>query len=253
MADQATTESKAGSEGAAAGSAASGASGAGAGGAAAGAGAGNPPVPAAVTQEGATTFVTALKGDQRTAFLKAINAAEPVAAPVVPEKYTLKLPEKSLLDATATERTTAIARTLGLSNDDSAQKVLDFTNQEVASAVEATMKAYQPGGAEWTAQVDQWKKAALADPELGNGKQETLDAAATKAKAVLDRFFPESVKQFLHSTGYGANPDLVKALLGIAKAQGEGSFVTGAPGGGTKKSTADVLYGDSPTTSGVTQ
>jgi hypothetical protein len=142
---------------------------------------------------------------------------------------------------------------LGLSNDDSAQKVLDFTNQEVASAVEATMKAYQPGGAEWTAQVDQWKKAALADPELGNGKQETLDAAATKAKAVLDRFFPESVKQFLHSTGYGANPDLVKALLGIAKAQGEGSFVTGAPGGGTKKSTADVLYGDSPTTSGVTQ
>jgi hypothetical protein len=190
MADEANTEKGAAGAGAAAGSAASGASGAGAAGAGAGAGAGNAPAPVAVTEEGAKTFVTALKGDQRTAFLKAINAAEPVVAPVVPEKYTLKVPEKSLLDATVTERTTAIARTLGLSNDDAAQKVLDFTHQEVASAVEATMKAYQPGGAEWTAQVDQWKKAALADPELGNGKQETLDAAATKAKAVLDRFFP---------------------------------------------------------------
>jgi hypothetical protein len=223
MADEAN-ENKAGTAGAAAGAAASGASGAGAGAAAdagaaaaGAAGAGNPPAPAnqgtaIVVPTDADQFVAALNADQRKTYLKALQVTPP-------EKYTLKLPEKSLLDATVTERTTAIARTLGLSNDDSAQKVLDFTNQEVASAVEATMKAYQPGGAEWTAQVDQWKKAALADPELGNGKQETLDAAATKAKAVLDRFFPESVKQFLHSTGYGANPDLVKALLGIAKAQ----------------------------------
>lgn len=244
MADEANKD-KAGTEGAPAAGGAPAASGAPAG--------GNAPAPVAVTEDAAKTFVTGLKGDQRTAFLKAINAAEPVAPPVIPEKYVLKVPEKSILDATVTERTTAIARTLGLSNDDAAQKVLDFTNQEVATAVEATMKSYQPGGAEWTAQVDQWKKAALADPELGAGKQETLDANATKAKAVLDRFFPESVKQFLHSTGYGAHPDLVKALLKIAKAAGEGSFVTGAPGGGTKKSTADILYGETTTQSGVTQ
>ncbi|MDB4871966.1 MAG: putative endoprotease [Gemmatimonadales bacterium] len=181
------------------------------------------------------------------------KAAAEKAEVMKTKTYTLKLPEKSALDASVTERTTAIARTLGLSTDDAAQKVLDFAHQETATAMAAAQESLQPGGAVWDQQVTTWKAQSLADPELGNGKQETLDAVATKAKAVIERYASPAVKELLHKSGLGAHPEVVRMFYKIAKAAGEGSLVTGTPPGGGKKSAAEILYGDSPTTTGVTQ
>jgi hypothetical protein len=210
------------------------------------AGGGNQPAPVAITQEQVDKFVEALPAEKRAEFSKKLVAA-------APEKYTLKLPEKSALDASVTERTTAIARTLGLSTDDAAQKVLDFANQEVATALATTQESLQPGGAVWNKQVEAWQAASLADPELGNGKQETLAAVATKAKAIIEKYASPKVKELLHNSGLGSHPEVVRMFYKIAKAAGEGSLVTGSPAGGGKKSAAEVLYGDSPTTTGVTQ
>jgi hypothetical protein len=215
---------------------------------AAGAKPGDPPAggaPAALTQEQVDKYIADLAPEKRTEFTKKF-------VPAAPDKYTLKLPEKSVLDATVTERTTAIARELGLSTDDGAQKVLDFTNQEVAKALEATVAAHQPGGAEWTKQADAWKAAAFADPDLGDGKQAVFDATVAKAKAVLEKFAPPGMIEFLHNTGYGSNPDVLRFLSKIAKASGDGSLITGSGGSKSQKTAADTIYGDTPTPSGAT-
>jgi hypothetical protein len=54
--------------------------------------------------------------------------AKPTEAKVVPEKYDLKLPEASLLDASHVEKLTAFAKERGLSNDE-AQALLERENQ----------------------------------------------------------------------------------------------------------------------------
>lgn len=110
------------------------------------------------------------------------------AGDVVPEKYDLKLPDGFEGDPAVVERTAADARELGLSNE-RAQKLLDRRIQEAAdveqSAIDRTLKAHAPGGAVWEKQVEDWNKAALADPLIGGNKPEQLHASVALAKQVL--------------------------------------------------------------------
>lgn len=147
----------------------------------------------------------------------------------VPDKYELKLPEQTSLDTAVVERTAAIARELGLSQDH-AQKTLEFVNTEVAAKLAAVTEAHQPGGAEWTKNVEGWEAAALADPDLGgSGKPEVLKANADLAQRVLASFFPPSVKEFLIETGFGSNPDVLRGFVKIGRSMSEGSLVIAAP------------------------
>jgi hypothetical protein len=61
-------------------------------------------------------------------------------APTVPDKYDLKLPDKSTVDKAVVERTAAKARELGLSQEH-AQKTLDFVHQEIDAAAKAAVEA----------------------------------------------------------------------------------------------------------------
>ena len=179
--------------------------------------------------------------------------AEPVttpvvpAAPVAPETYELTLPENAALDAGSVERTAAFARSRGLSND-AAKAALELANTEVASAKDALLKDYQPGGAVWIKQVEGWKADSMADVSLGATPQERT-ATIQKGVGVLNRFaesHPEqkaSVDAFLNGTGLGNHPAMVKLFAWLGESAAEGSLITSALDGSPTKSDAELFYG----------
>jgi hypothetical protein len=166
-------------------------------------------------------------------------AVQPVAVTEEPAAYTLTLPENTTADADLIERTTAIARSSGLSKEQ-AEQMLAFVAAETQTTTEtraqaladAQFAAHQPGGEKWAAQTKEWEAAALADPELGNGDATVLQDKQAKAQKVLTTFFGEGVYQFLHTSGLGSDPEILRGLVRLEKAMGEGSFVSGAPAKG---------------------
>lgn len=160
-------------------------------------------------------------------------------APVVPDKYDLKLPDTQLpdgspLDPAIVERTAAIARELGLSNE-AGQKLLDKVVAETVATVTARAAAvnaaWEPEkGAEWKKQNAAWKDAALKDPEVG-GSPEKLAQSVEFAQRALKQFFPPETADFLKAYGgLGSNPSVLKGLAKIGRAMGEGGVVLGQTG-----------------------
>lgn len=174
-------------------------------------------------------------------------AAAPVApvVPAVPDKYEYKLPDGLTADAAIVERTTAIARELGLQND-AAQKLLDrevatLAEQETARA--AAIEGWKPGGAEFVKRDEGWRTQAQADPELGKTPAE-FATSMEKAQQGLAAIDPKGeLKALLESSGFGSHPAALKALARIGRMAGEPGLVVGAIGGAPKpKRDADVLY-----------
>lgn len=165
----------------------------------------------------------------------AVAASETPAAEVPPPapvevKYDLKIPEGSPLDPAALERTVAIARERGLSAEQ-AQAMVNLASSEAITARDATLAAYQPGGAEWVKQETAWREASLADPELGGGKPEVLAAKVADAKQALERFGSKEFAAFVEKTGFGSHPEVLKVFTRIAKASAEPAFtVPGSTG-----------------------
>ncbi len=162
------------------------------------------------------------------------EATTETAAPVVPETYALKLPADSTLDPAIVERTAAIARELGLSNE-AGQKALDFAAAERSAAVQEYEAARAPGGPAWKDNVARLEAEALADPEIG-GSPEKLAASAEQGKQVLAKFFPPEIKDFLDTTGLGSDPRVLRGLVKIAKGMGEGKLVLGGTSDGDSNS-----------------
>lgn len=184
-------------------------------------------------------------------------AADVVAAPAAPVQdsapaapveivYDLKTPENAALDAAASERTVAFARSRGLSND-AAQAALDLANTEVASAKEAIFKDHQPGGAAWTKQVDGWKAETLADASLG-ATPEARTAAIQKGVQIVNKYteaHPEQAadfKGFFDTSGLGNHPAAVRFFAWLGEVASEGSLVTSQIGGDGRKADVDVFY-----------
>lgn len=168
-----------------------------------------------------------------------------------PPAYSLALPKDSGLDPAVIEKTAAISRELGLSQEH-AQKTLDFVSQQASdaakAATDATIQSYAPGGAAWEAQQTEWKTAALADPDLGAGKPEALAANVLLAKQVVAKFGGADTPEFFEKSGLGSNPTALKLLANIGKAMSEDQLVI--PSAATPaKSAAEKLYDNTPATS----
>ena len=149
-------------------------------------------------------------------------AAPPApAARVVPESYTLALPEKSLLAATVTDRVSAFAKANGLTQTE-AEGVLGFAHAEVGETLKTLeaanagpSKAAPLGGPLYQARVAEMEKAALAHPDLGNGDPMKLKAAVLKAQLFLTQEMPE-LAPLLDRSGEGSNPDVILVLNRLA-------------------------------------
>ena len=150
---------------------------------------------------------------------------------VVPEQYTLKLPDGAVLDASAVEEVAAFAKERKLTNEE-AQAILERDNAKIASYHEAQRQKLAQ-------QVEQWVVEAKADKEIGG---EAFPKNVEMAKRVLDRFAPQEFKDALNETGLGNHPELIRVFARIAKAMSEDQLVVGGPSAQTQKSPEEVFY-----------
>lgn len=210
-------------------------------------------MPETATLEPTSTATTTTTTDQTS------GATTATTTTVVPEKYDLKLPEGSTLPATIVERTAAIARTLGLSNEagqtlleqavqDETTRLEAFATEKataitdaVTAATTAMLDSWKPGGEAWKARIAEWETAAKADPTLGKTPEE-FATTVEKGQQALAKYGPE-LKDYLTETGLGSNPLVIKFLGTIGRAMSESSFVPGSTGTtGKPKSDAQILY-----------
>lgn len=192
---------------------------------------------AATTAAETTTAAEPADGRQRGPDGKFLPKETVAAKPV---EYAIVLPKDSTLDASAIERTTAIARELGLSDTAAAQKVLDLVHEQTTAQRTALLAAHQPGGAEWeknvqkvvTAQHAQWKAETDADVSLGKTPEErkaAIDLGGTVIKAfkVANPEMGTAIDTFLDTSGVGNRRELAHFLAWLGKSAGERSMVTG--------------------------
>lgn len=150
-------------------------------------------------------------------------------AKIVPEKYAqFKVPEGFTLDSAVTEKFTALAGKLKLSQDE-AQELVDF---QTASVKDHAAKAT----ADWTAQVETWQKEAKA--QLGADWQAKLGVVA-KARDTVGT--PALTKMF-DETGIGNHPEVVMMLHKVGTMLLEDKPGGAANAGGGKPDPRTVWY-----------
>jgi hypothetical protein len=148
-----------------------------------------------------------------------------------PERYELRLPDRTPLDQSDLESVAAIARAKG------------WTNEQAQAALEEM-------GTSLAEQTTRFRHELDADPEVGGAH---LEQAQVWAKRALDRFLPEGSPQgqrfrmAMNKSGYGNFLPLVTLLARIGKAMSEDQ-----PGAGSmarvfsnpQRSQAERLFGD---------
>ena len=148
-----------------------------------------------------------------------------------PEKYDLKLPEGSLLEAGELEKTAALAKARGLSNED-AQALINEQSKLLDSHA-GKQKAI------WAEETGKWIGIAKADPEIGG---EAFNGNAEVAKRVIDRYGSDSLKIGLSETGFGDHPELIRMMVRIGRSMSEDQLVLPGSKAPAEVSTADKLY-----------
>lgn len=200
-----------------------------------------PESPAAGTQDSSTSSGTQ---DTTVGTLLTPPSDQPSGSePTVPEAYKLTLPDDSPLDTSALERVTALAKSLKVTTDESAQAIAQALHAEVASYQQGLMEANAKGGDLWKARVAEMERQAMSDPDIG-GTADRLQQSVQHSRQVLDRFGDASVRDFLEETGLGSSPALIKMLTRIYRAMGEDTFVV--PNAAPKsqpKTLAERIYG----------
>ena len=154
-------------------------------------------------------------------------------AKVEEPKFELKLPEGSLLDAGAIERSVTFAKEHGLSPK-AAQAMLDRESKLLGSNAESQKEAWDKGTAAWL-------ETAKVDKEYGG---EAFAKNAELAKRVVNRFGSPELLKGLNETGFGNHPELVRMFWKIGQAMDDDQLVLpGAKNTAAPKDMADVFYG----------
>lgn len=163
--------------------------------------------------------VNSLLGDMpKTEPAKAdATKAEPVKPAEI--KYELKMPDKSLLPATHTEKIASFAKERGLSNEH-AQAVLDMQSEHLKEYVDANVKAYND-------RINGWTEELKVHPKFGGDKLPELDRGATE---VLNKYGPKGLIEEFQASGYSRNPKVMELLWNIHQAMKPDKIVQpGAP------------------------
>lgn len=216
---------------------------------------------AAATAAAATTDAEKVAADALAATEKAAADAKALTdAENAARTYTLKLADGVTADPALVERTVAIARAQGLSNE-AGQALLDNTVAELQAQDAARIARWEPlKGVDWIQYDQTLKSKALADPEIG-GSPEKLANNVELAQSVIrtiadgDPAMEQSFKTFLTTSGLASHPDAIRLLSRIGKRMAEPALLLGATASnGGKKTMKEAMYpGDgtgpkSPTT-----
>lgn len=150
---------------------------------------------------------------------------------IVPEKYDLKLPDGSLLDAKALAQVNEFAKANKLTNQE-AQAVLERESNAIASYVESQKAAVAE-------KQKAWIESVKTDKEIGG---DGLGKNVEMAKRVIDRYGSDAFRQALNESGLGNHPELVRLLVRVGKAMSEDQLVIPGTTSGAKKSMEDLFY-----------
>lgn len=150
----------------------------------------------------------------------------------VPEKYELKIPEGSLLEASRLEEIAAFAKAQGFSNE-TAQAVLE----RESSAIKAYNESQQAILKEMV--EVKWVEQVKADKEIGGEKfRENVELA----HRALAHFGSEDFKNELNRTGFGNHPELVRVFAKVGRMMANDQAVKPGVQTSQKKSTEDLFY-----------
>lgn len=155
--------------------------------------------------------------------------------PVVPEKYDLKLPKDSPMNAAQVEKLSSYAKEKGLSNEQ-AQSLLDRESEAVSG--------YASEQAEKQSQfMASLAEQAKNDKEIGG---ESFKKNVELASRVVTRFGTPEFKKELDRSGLGNHPELIRVFKRVGEAMSEDQLIIPGAQSHGKKSTASILYPDSP-------
>lgn len=141
---------------------------------------------------------------------KTPDVAATQAAPVVPEKYDLKLPEGSKLEASFVDQLSAFAKEQGL-NQAQAQKLLEREHASRLAFESSHKEAQDKALADYRAGL---LTTLEKDPEIGGAK---LAENAEYAKRFVAQFGSEQLKKDLNESGLGNHPELIRMLAKAGK------------------------------------
>lgn len=153
-----------------------------------------------------------------------------------PEKYELKLPEKTTLTQADVDAVSTFAKDKKLTNEQ-AQMLLEQRHE----AATATTTAAQ---AKLTEIKTGWINELKSDTEFGGANLDANDAHATKA---IKAFGGDELLKSIKDAGFNQHPGFFRMMARIGKAMAEDKPLNqGATGGsGGAKDAATVLYGGS--------
>lgn len=140
---------------------------------------------------------------------------------VVPETYTLKLPEGSALDQAQVDAVALFSKENGLTNDQ-AQKVLEQKSVAVADFAKKQNDNYE-------AVKGQWLEACKTDTDFGGEK---LKESVLLANSVIGKYGSQALKDNLNATGLGNHPELLRMMVRIGREMGSDKLVQSGEGGG---------------------
>lgn len=161
-------------------------------------------------------------------------------ADAVPEKYEdFKVAEGLELNAEVMTEFSALAKELGLSQE-KAQKLIDLQSKLALGEDTARQALLDKALAD---QSKAWSDQVKNDPELGGSKFESTMETALKA---VQQFATPELRQLLHDSKLGNNPEMVRLFHKVGLAISEDHLVI--PGSDasevTEKRAADVMFGD---------
>lgn len=164
---------------------------------------------------------------------------------IVPEKYELKLPKDSKLNAAHLEKVATFAKERGFSQEE-AQAFLERDNAIHSEALANYEKSFQRGGEGWNQLLDTYEQQGIEDKEIG-GSIENLTKHAELARRVVERFDSKdkALSTMLSESPVGSHPAVIRFLSTIGKAMSDDKMVWGDPGNSKPKSPAEILYGSS--------
>jgi len=184
-----------------------------------------------VTQSTASSELSTASATESVASSVASVAAGP------PETYKWVVKPGVEAPPALIERTAAIARSLGLSNE-AGQALFDAEVSRVAGEKTANEK----GGEVWQARVDGWTSEAVKDPVIG-GSPEKFAQSINLGKRGLDQTASPKLVALLQETGLYAHPEVIRHFRSIGERLAEPALVTGsAQPSAPAKTLAERLY-----------
>lgn len=154
-------------------------------------------------------------------------ATPPADPPADPVTYDIKFEDGVKVDETRLQALKDLAQANGWSNE---------TTQAVANLGADMVKATKQAHAD---QVSRWTEDAKADKEFGG---EAFDANLATANKALDTIATKEFSDFLKTSGLSNHPEMIRAMLKVAKLTNEDTLVTGAPTSGDATALEKRMY-----------